>query len=56
MNEFVKNLGVIILLIGVVFLVIYSVLSQPSNVWLIAGLVSMIIGICAHILINKRDK
>jgi uncharacterized membrane protein HdeD (DUF308 family) len=52
--EFLKYLGVIILLIGVVILAIPTIQGTVSNAMLGTGLVVMLVGYIAHIVINKR--
>mgnify|MGYP000749785231 CR=1 FL=1 len=51
MNELLKNLGVIVLLIGVIILAINGGLS---NTILLTGLGVIILGYIGHIVINKR--
>lgn len=52
MKTFVKYLGVVLLLIGVAFLVVYN-LALPQNGMLIAAIAFELLGIFTHILINK---
>ena len=52
METFLKYLGVIILLIGVVFLVVYNFTAQ-ANWMLIVGLVTELVGIATYVLVNK---
>ncbi len=54
MKGLMKNLGVIILLIGVIILVVPSFQEGASNAVLITGLVVIIIGYIAHIFFNKK--
>ena len=53
MNSLKKYLGVILLLLGVLFLVIYK-FAAPHNALLVAGMVFELLGILAYIFINKR--
>lgn len=53
METFLKNLGIIILLLGVVCLVIYK-FAFPSNALLIASIALEIAGIISYIVINRR--
>ena len=53
MESFKKYLGVVLLLLGVVFLVVYKY-ALPYNSLLIAGIVCELAGILAYIFINKR--
>ncbi len=52
MNTFLKYLGAILVLCGVVCLAIYY-FAVPSNGLLVTALVLEVIGIFAHIFINK---
>ncbi len=54
MNEFLKYLGVIILLIGVVILAVPAINGGMSNTILMAGLGTILLGYIGHIVINKR--
>lgn len=54
MNEFVKNLGVIVLLIGVIILAVPTMTGKISNAILLAGLGVIILGYIGHIVLNKR--
>ena len=52
MNSFLKNLGIILVLAGVICLVVYYFGFQQN--WLLAGsIVLELAGILAYILINK---
>lgn len=53
MESFKKYLGVILLLLGVVFLVIYRY-ALPQNWLLILAMVLEVAGILAYIFINKK--
>jgi len=54
MNTILKSLGVIILLIGVGILAIPAFTEMRSNAVLAAGLITIIAGFAAHILLNKK--
>ncbi len=54
MSELIKNLGVIVLLIGVVILVVPALTGSMTNTILLSGLGIIILGYISHILINKR--
>ena len=54
MNEFLKYLGVIILLIGVIILAVPAIYGGMSNAILMAGLGTILLGYIGHIVINKR--
>lgn len=54
MSAIIKNLGVIILLIGVVILAIPAITGGMTNTVLVIGLVVIILGYLSHILINKK--
>ena len=53
MNNLLKYLGVILLLLGVLCLVLYK-FALPSNGLLIAAMVLELAGILAYIIINKK--
>ena len=54
MNELIKNLGVIVLLIGVVILVVPFFTGGMTNSILLTGLALIIVGYLGHIALNKR--
>jgi hypothetical protein len=54
MDALMKSLGVIILLIGVGLLVFVAFTGLRSNVMLGTGLIAVIIGFFAHIVLNKK--
>ena len=54
MNELLKNLGVIVLLIGVIILAVPAINGGLSNTILLTGLGVIILGYIGHIVINKR--
>ena len=49
-----KYLGIFILLIGVAVLLLPTILGNPSNTFLIAGLFIIIAGFFGHIFLNRR--
>ena len=53
MDNLLKYLGVVLLILGVVCLIVYK-LALPSNGLLIAAMVLEVAGILAYIFINKR--
>ena len=53
MNELLKNLGVIVLLIGVIILAVPAINGGLSNTILLTGLGVIILGYIGHIVINK---
>lgn len=53
MNNLLKNLGIIVFLIGVIMLVIYY-FGVQQNWLLVLSLVLEFFGILSHILINRR--
>lgn len=55
MKDFLKVLGAIIVLIGVLFLIIYYFGIQ-KNIFLALGGISMLVGLLTHIFINKYTK
>ena len=54
MNELLKNLGVIVLLIGVIILAVPAISGGMNNTILLAGFGFIILGYIGHIVINKR--
>lgn len=54
MNGLIKNLGVIVLLIGVVILAVPFLTGSMTNGILITGLLVIVLGYLGHIAINKR--
>jgi len=56
MKELLKNLGPILILIGVIILTIYFFTQSNSNVYLASAGIIMIIGFLGHIIINKQLK
>lgn len=54
MNELIKNLGVIVLLIGVAILAVPAMTGGMSNAILLTGLTVIILGYLGHIVINKK--
>ena len=54
MNELIKNLGVIVLLIGVIILAVPALTGGISNSILLTGLGLVLLGYFGHIVINKR--
>lgn len=54
MNELIKNLGVILLIIGVVILAVPALTGGMTNAILLTGLGIIILGYLGHIVINKR--
>ena len=53
MNDFLKYLGVVLLLLGVVCLVVYKY-AMPENWLLVSAMVLEVAGIFAYIFINKK--
>jgi len=54
MGEFMKYLGVIVLLIGVAVLAIPFITGSMTNGILFIGIALIIIGYVGHIYLNKR--
>ena len=54
MNEFLKNLGVIVFLIGVIILAVPAINGGLSNTILLTGLGVIILGYIGLIVINMR--
>ncbi len=56
MNGLIKNIGLIIELIGVALLIIPKVMESTTNTTLIAGGSCLVLGVIAHVVINKFVK
>lgn len=54
MNELLKSLGVIVLLIGVAVLAVPAFTGGMSNSALLLGLGLIILGYLGHIVLNKK--
>ncbi|WP_204244968.1 hypothetical protein [Parabacteroides sp. An277] len=54
MSELMKNLGVIVLLIGVVILAVPAMTGGMTNAVLMTGLIVIVVGYLSHIFINKK--
>lgn len=54
MNNFMKAIGVVILTIGVLVLAIPALMNSANNFTLFTGLILVILGFVAHIVLNKR--
>ncbi len=53
MKDLVKNLGLILILIGVVFLAVVVFLHANTNPKMLVSLILIVVGFLAHIIINK---
>ncbi|MBK3518387.1 hypothetical protein [Carboxylicivirga marina] len=53
MNTFLKNFGIILIILGVVVLGFYSMNNPTSNTPLIFAALLMIGGIGAHVILNR---
>jgi len=53
MKGFLKYLGILIVLIGVLLLIIPAFLNTTSNLNLAIAAVMMVVGLIAHIILNK---
>lgn len=54
MNVLLKNLGVLLLLIGVAILAVPALTGGMTNGLLIGGLVTILVGYICHIFLNKK--
>lgn len=54
MKTLFKNLGPILILIGVILLSIYFFTNSSSNTYLASAGIIMIVGFLSHILINRK--
>ena len=52
MKELIKYSGVLLVLVGVLFLVVYAI-SAPYNWLLVVGIALEVVGIIAYIIINR---
>ena len=55
MNNSLKYLGVVLMLLGVICLIVYKY-ALPSNALLIAAMVLELAGVLGYIFINKKLK
>ena len=53
MTSLLKNLGVILVLAGVICLIVYY-FAMPSNALLVCSIVLELIGIATYIFMNKK--
>ncbi|MFB6341446.1 hypothetical protein ACE01N_02755 [Saccharicrinis sp. FJH2] len=53
MKNFLKYLGIFIVVIGVLLLIIPAFLNTTSNMNLAIAAVLMVVGLIAHIILNK---
>lgn len=53
MNQILKNFGILLIVLGVVVLVIYTINPPVGNVLLILAGLLMVGGIAAHVILNK---
>ena len=56
MRFFLKNLGILLVLIGAFFLIIPFFTRLQTNVSLLTGWLLIVIGFIIYIIINKRIK
>ena len=53
MKDFLKYLGVLIVILGVCVFIAYALVSHPTNTYLIVGMSCVVVGIVAHVVLNK---
>ena len=53
MKTFIKNIGLIVLLIGLVIVIITSIGTVQENTGLWVGAILIIVGLLAYIIINR---
>jgi hypothetical protein len=53
MRNFIKHLGVVVILLGVILLGIYAFLGLISNTVLVIAALLLLGGVAAHIILNK---
>ncbi len=56
MKNLLKNLGPIMILVGVIILAIYFFTESNSNIYLASAGIIMVVGFFTHILTNKKIK
>lgn len=54
MKELLKNLGILLVLVGVIILIIHNFSSQQENSYLWVALSCMVIGLIGHVILNKH--
>jgi len=54
MKAFLKNIGLIVLLAGLVIVGVSSIGTVQENTGLLTGFILIIVGLLAYIIINKR--
>ena len=54
MNSLLKNLGLILVILGVICLVVYY-FALPTNGLLVSSLVLEVAGILVHIILNRKQ-
>ncbi len=54
MKGLIKNIGILIQLVGVALLIVPKIMETTSNTTLMAGGACLVVGIIAHMLINKN--
>ncbi|MDH6534634.1 uncharacterized membrane protein HdeD (DUF308 family) [Parabacteroides sp. PM5-20] len=54
MSALIKNLGVVVLLIGVAILAVPAMTGNMTNTILLVGLATILLGYIGHIVINKK--
>ncbi len=53
MNQFLKNFGIIMIIIGVAVLAFYTLNTPVSNTPLVLAGLLMVGGVAAHIILNR---
>jgi hypothetical protein len=54
MHTFLKNCGILVLLIGELFLIIPFFMHNQTNGTLLTGWILVVVGFISYILINKK--
>ena len=54
MNTLIKNAGIIVIMIGVIFLAYNLLANKNSNILLFISLLLVLIGLAGHVLIDKH--
>ncbi|MCQ2198910.1 MAG: hypothetical protein MJZ19_04230 [Paludibacteraceae bacterium] len=54
MNQLLRSLGAVLVLLGVLVLFIYWATDAIANEWLVAAALLFVCGLVAHVFFNKR--
>lgn len=54
MNEFIKYLGILLVLVGAAVLAVPQFMGAMTNTILLVGLFTIVAGVIVHIVINRK--